>query len=128
VEHIAMPRFGVMVLLMLLAAPAQAEQFSIRCTGASLQYTLTFDEERKRVIVQTTGGSFIKSAIDSDTEEEIRFHYLPVQPNGPGGVWNRKSGVFVVLVFADASKGTETQCVRIELEPAISRWDDIWPH
>jgi hypothetical protein len=104
-----------------VAAPAQAEQFSIKCTW-NPQYTITFDEDSKRVIAQAKGAMLHKGVVDSITEDELRFHILPEQPNGGGGVWNRKNGSLNPLqsLGEPIDHRYEDHCSRTELQPVMS--------
>ena len=119
-----MARCGLVVFLVLLGAPAQAERFSIKCTWHP-SYIITFDEESKRVISETPGALTRKGVIDSATDDEIRFH-MSVNP-AAGGIWNRKSGSLVLLdsLNLPADKRYENFCFKSELRPVMSMYDKI---
>jgi hypothetical protein len=123
-----MTRLGLVILLMLLSASAHAERFSIKCIW-NPQFIITFDEESKRVVARAKDAMPHKGVIDSNTEDEIRFHILPEQPNGGGGVWNRKSGSFISLQSLNEpiDKRYEDHCFRTELQPVMEQYDNIWP-
>ena len=116
---------GAWLVLMILASPSHAEQISIKCEWGLL--TISFDEEKGRVIVQAQDGPPHKGVIDLDTKDEIRFHYLPDQPNNAVGIWNRRSGVFAFRKSTDLQAANWTDCSRTEWQTIMSDYDSIWP-
>jgi hypothetical protein len=120
----AMMRSGLLLFLVVLGAPAQAEQFSIKCIWDP-GYIMTFDEERKRVISETPGARANKGIIDSATEDDILFHIL-YGSSSPGLIWNRKTGSLVPVETA-TDRRFEQYCFKSELRPIMSLYDGIWP-
>jgi hypothetical protein len=110
-----------------VVAPAQAEQFSIKCTW-NPQYPITFDEDGKRVMALAKGAMLHKGVVDSITEDELRFHIFPEQPNGGGGVWSRKNGSLNSLssLSEPIDRRYEDHCFRTKLRLVMSRYDEIW--
>jgi hypothetical protein len=121
-----MTRLGLAMFVVLIAPPARAEQFSIKCPWIA-EIFLTFDEEGKRVIQETTGGGWYIGIIDSLTEDKIKFHLLTDRPDpSDGAIWNRKTNS-LIPVRSQNDPGFETHCSSSELRPVMSKYDDLWP-
>jgi hypothetical protein len=123
-EHEAMTRLGLVLLSSVLAAPAQAEQFSIKCIWNPTPI-ITFDEESKRVIWEVPRAMSHKGVIDSETEDEIKFH-LTIGPLRSDRIWNRKTGSLPAESPNDSKY--ENHCFKSDLRPVMSTYDEMLPY
>jgi hypothetical protein len=124
--HQAMTLLGSVLFLAVPIGSARAEQFSIKCPWIA-EIFLTFDEEGRRVIQETTGGGWYKGVIDFLSDEEIKFHLLVNHlESSDGGVWNRRTGSLVPLRSPN-EPGFEIHCSSSELRPVMSHYDDLRP-
>jgi hypothetical protein len=123
-EYKTMTRFGLVLLSAVSAAPAQAEQFSIKCIWNPAP-SITFDEESKRVIWEVPRAMSHKGVIDSETEDEIRFH-LTIGPLRSDRIWNRKTGALPAESPNDRTY--ENHCFKSDLRPVMSTYDEMLPY
>src|SRR6185437_9474891 len=71
-----MHRFSLVALLLLMNAPATAEQLTIRCNREGAYNFGTFDTEANRMIWEVIGGSSFRGQIKRVTDREIEFVLL----------------------------------------------------
>ena len=108
----------IALLLLVLATPAAAEQFTIRCERAAY-YFLTFDTQTNRMASETIGGGTYRGEIKSVSESDIIFTQF-ITPNGTLH-YVRKEGV--VEVQTDKRTTSLVNCVPAPLRDILSKWE-----
>jgi hypothetical protein len=116
-----MLRFAALALL-LTAAPATAEQFTIRCERQGAGLFLTFDTSTDHMISETIHGGTYRGQIIGSSETEIRFVMLVGGPTHPDLFFMRKEGHVDVQNGPDRTVDAE-HCVPAPLRDVLGLWD-----
>ncbi len=107
--------------LLLIAPPAMAEQFSIRCDRGAY-YFLTFDTDTNRMISETIGGGTYRGKIKAVSDSEIQF-FLLLGGQVPRDLYfMRREGRIDVQEGSDRSVTLE-HCVPSPLRDVLGSWE-----
>jgi hypothetical protein len=116
------------IFILAFGATANAEHFSIKCEQTGWHF-MTFDTQEGKVVYETASGRALKGHIAATTEGEIRFDLLQMGSPKFDLIWKRAEGVLTWIGLPnDATRPTVTlNCIRTELRPILSMYDNIAP-
>src|SRR6266568_1900499 len=112
------------LLTILWSLPAVAGQFSIMCVRGGGFYYTTFDDETRRVVIESPSGTALRGYIDSLTTGEIKFHLLRVGQPKMEFAWDRANGN-VTRIDVSPQDEFSTNCIETKLRPILSIYDRI---
>lgn len=117
---VPMPQWTVAVLLILgMAMPAAAEQFTVRCERDSY-YFLTFDTATNRMASETMHGRNYIGEIKSISETEIAFTQFVTKEKVLR--YERQEGNFL---DAEGNPTDMKNCVRVDTHEILNQWDSF---
>jgi hypothetical protein len=113
---------SVLLILLLVATPATAEQFTTRCDRQGAFYFLTFDTITNRMISETIHGGTYRGQIKASSGTEVRFMMLVGGPTHPDLFFMRHEGRVDVQSGSDRKVDLE-HCVPTPLRDVLRLWE-----
>ncbi|MFZ2155924.1 MAG: hypothetical protein WAV72_07375 [Bradyrhizobium sp.] len=120
---------GICGVFLLLATPASAEQFSIKCPFQGFYY-VTFDTDAGRAVYESPSGSPLKGRVDKEGGDKIHFHLVKMGIPDLDVVLDRSTQKLTWRGVPGDSRRQETssECNKTELRPILSKYDNIAPY
>ena len=121
-----MNRFSLFALLLLMNAPATAEQLTIRCNREGTYNFGTFDMATNRMIWEVNRGSSFRGQIKRVTDGEIEFVLL-----FPGrmqtSLYYMRNEARIEGQDGNGRSVTAENCVTSPLRDVLGKWDSWGP-
>jgi hypothetical protein len=118
-----------LLMLLLEATPANAEQFTVRCANRGY-YHVTFDTDSGRVVFESVAGLALKGRFERTAAGDTVFRLVKSGTRDFEVILatSRDSITWVGIPGDNTRQGTTDKCNQVGLRPILSKWDLIFPY